>query len=96
MQRIKNLISRFVTAIMSGHDLKIMDNLNVIDVAFDRYGLEGRRAGDAVRDVVEACKLILVDFRRLPAAGIKAMLRQSSRVLKVLLQPLADRALRIA
>jgi len=96
MQWIKNLVARFVAALVCGHDLIVMDNLNAIDVALDCHGLEGRRARNAVTHVVEACELILIDFRRLADAGIKAMLGQSRRLLEVLLQPLANRALRIA
>lgn len=96
MQRIENLISRLITADMCGHDLIVKDDVNAIDVAFDRHRLESHRAGDAVRHILEACELILVHFRRLLDAGIKAMLRQRSRLLKVLLQPLANRALRVA
>ena len=96
MQRIKNLVPRLITAVMRGHDLIVMNDVHVIDVAFDRHRLEGHRAGDAVRHVVEAGELILVHFRGLSDAGVKAMLRQRSRLLKVVLQPLADRTLRVA
>ncbi len=40
MQRIENLVTRFITALMCGHDLIVMHNVNAIDVAFDRHGLE--------------------------------------------------------
>ena len=96
MQRIENLVPRLIAALMGGHDLITVDDLNVIDIAFHRHGLEGRRARDAVRCVVEACELILVDFRGLSDAGVEAMLRQRSCVLPVVLQPLTNRALRIA
>jgi hypothetical protein len=74
MQRIKNLVARFVTADMRGDDLKLMNDVDPIDVAFHRDGLEGHRSRNAVRDVVEACELVLVDFRRLLDAGVEAML----------------------
>ena len=96
MQWIKNLVPRLIAAFMRGHDLIVMDDVDTIDVAFDRHRLEGRRAGDAVRHVVEACELILVHFRGLADTGVKAMLRQRSRLLQVVLQPLANRALRVA
>lgn len=96
MQRIKNLVARFITAFMRGHHLIVIDDVNAIDIALDRDGLEGRRAGNAVTHVVEADKLILIDFRRLADASVEAMLRQSRRLIEVLLQPLANRALRIA
>lgn len=96
MQRIEDLITRFIAANMCGHDLQVMDDVDPIDVTFHRHGLEGRRARNAVRHVVEACELVLVDFRGLSDAGIEAILRQRSRVPSVVLQRLADRALRIA
>ena len=74
MQRIKHLVARFVTADMRGDDLKLMNDVDPIDVAFHRDGLEGHRSRNAVRDVVEACELVLVDFRRLLDAGVEAML----------------------
>ena len=97
MQRIKNLVTRLIAALMRGHDLELtVDDLNPIDVAFHRDGLEGRRSRDTVRHVVEAGELILIDFRGLSGAGVETMLGQRSRVLPVVLQPLANRALRIA
>jgi hypothetical protein len=96
MQRIKNLVARFIAANMRGDDLIAVNDVNSIDVTFHRHGLEGHRSWNAVRHVVEACELVLIDFRRLLDAGIEAMLRQSSRVLPVVLQPLANRDLRIA
>ena len=96
MQRIENLVAGLITAVMRGHDLSVVDDVHAIDVAFDRHRLEGHRAWHAVRHVVEACELILVNFRRLSDAGIKAMLRQRSRLLQVVLQPLANRTLRVA
>lgn len=96
MQRIKNLVAGLITAVMRGHDLIVMDDVHAIDVAFDRHRLEGDRTWDAVRHIVEACELILVNFRGLADAGIKAMLRQRSRLLQVVLQPLANRTLRVA
>ena len=96
MQRIKNLVARFIAALMRGHDLELMNDVDPIDVAFHRDGLEGHRSRDAVRHVVEACELILVDFRGLSDAGVEAMPRQRSRALPVVLQPLANRALYIA
>ena len=95
MQRIKNLVTRFIAANMCGHDLIVMDDVNAIDVAFHRHGLESHRSRNAVRHVVEPGELILVDFRRLSDAGVEAMLRQRSRVLPVMLQPFGNRALRI-
>ena len=65
MQRIENLVTRFLTALMRGHDLITVDDLDAIDVAFHRHGPEGRRARDAVRDVVEACELILSIVREI-------------------------------
>lgn len=96
VQRIKHLVTRFITANMRGHDLITVDDLNAIDVAFHRHHLESGRSGDAVAHIVEACELILVDFRGLSNAGIKAMLWQRSRVLLVVFQPFANRALRVA
>ncbi len=96
MQRIKHLVARFVAANMRGHDLEFMDDVDPIDVAFHRHGLEGHRSRNAVRHVVKACELVLVDFRGLLDAGVEAMLWQRSRVLQVVLQPLADGVLRIA
>ena len=96
MQRIKHLVTRFVAALMGGHDLILMHDVNAIDIAFDRHSLESDRPWDAVRDLVEACELILVDFCGLPDAGVKAMRRQRSRILQVVFQPLTNRVLRIA
>ena len=96
MQWIENLVARFIAAMMCGHDPIVMHDVNAIDVAFDRHGLEGHRSRDAVADVVEPCELVLIDFRGLPDTGVKAMLRQRSRVLKVVFQPLGNRAFRIA
>ncbi len=96
VQRIKNLATRFITALMCGHDLIVMHDVNAIDVAFHRHGLEGHRARNAVVHIVEPCELILVDFRRVPDTGVKAMLRQRSCVLPIVLQALANRALHIA
>ncbi len=50
MQRIKNLVARFIAPLVRGHDLIVMDDVHSIDVAFDRHGLEGRLARDAVAD----------------------------------------------
>ena len=96
MQRIENLVTRFIAALMGGHDLIVMHDVNAIDVVFDRHGLESGRSWDAVADVVEPGELVLIDFRGLPDAGIEAMLRQRRRVLPVVLQPLTNRAIRIA
>jgi len=95
MQRIKHLVPRLIAANVRRHDLKLMDDVDPIDVAFHRDGLESHRSRNAVRYVVEACELILVDFHGLSNAGVEAMLRQRSRVLPVVLQPLANRAFRI-
>jgi hypothetical protein len=73
MQRIENLVARFIAPLVRGHDLIVMDDVHSIDVAFDRHGLEGRLAGDAVADVVETGELILIDFRRFADAGIETM-----------------------
>jgi len=83
MQRIQNLIAWLVAATMCGHDLIVRDDLDAIDVAFHRHGLESDRSRHTVIHVVEARKLILVDLRGLPDAGIKAMLRQRSRAAPV-------------
>jgi len=96
MQRIENLVTRFIAALMGGHDLIVMHDVNAIDVAFDRHGFEGGRSWNAVADVVEACELVLIDFRGLPGAGIEAMSRQRSRILPVVFQSLGNRAFWIA
>ena len=96
MQRIENLAARFIAALMCGHDLIVMHDVNAIDVAFDRHRLESGRSWNAVAHIVEACELVLIDFRGLPDAGVEAMLRQRSCVLPVVRKSLGNRALRIA
>ena len=96
MQRIKNLITRFIAALMCGHDPIVMHDVNAIDVAFDHHGLESGRSWNAVADVLEPGELVLIDFRGLPDAGVEAMSRQRSRMLPVVFQPLTNRALRFA
>ncbi len=81
---------------MRGDDLIVAHDFNAINVALHRYGLKSDIARSAVRHVVEACELVLVDFRRLANAGVEAVLRQSGRLLPVVLEPFADRTLRIA
>jgi len=70
---IENLIARFIAAVMRGHDLIAMNDVNAVDVAFHRDGLEGHRSRDTVIHIVETCELILIDLRRAPDTGIKAM-----------------------
>lgn len=96
MQWIENLVARFIAALMCGHDPIVMHDVNAIDVAFDRHGLESGRSRNAVADVVEPGKLILIDFRGLSDAGVKAMRRQRSRLLPVVCEALGNRAFRIA
>ncbi len=96
MPWIENLVARFVTANMPGHDLIVMDDGNAIDVAFDGHSMKGTVSRNAVRHVVKAGELVLVDLHRLADAGLETMRRQRSRLLKVLLEPLADGLLRIA
>jgi len=96
MQRIKNLVARFIAPLVRSHDLIAMHDLNAIDVAFDRHGLEGRLAGDAVADFVKTGELVLIDFRRLADAGIEAKPRQFGCVLSIATKLLTDSLLRIA
>jgi len=96
MQRIENLVAVGIAANVRGHDLIVVYDLNAIDVALDRHGLESNVPRDAVRHVVEACELVLVDFRRLSNAGVEAVLWQGRRLPPVVLEPFADRALRVA
>ena len=96
MQRIENLVARFIAALMCGHDPIVMHDVNAINVAFDRHGLESGRSRDGVADVVEPGELVLIDFCGLPDAGVEAMLRQRSRLLPVMRESLGNRELRIA
>ena len=96
MQWIENLVARFIAAMMCGHDPIVMHDVNAIDVAFDRHGLESGRSRDAVADVVEPGELVLIDFHGLPDAGVEAMLRQRSRLLPVMRESLGNRVLRTA
>ncbi|MDK1039652.1 MAG: hypothetical protein QGD91_12205 [Actinomycetota bacterium] len=76
---------------MAGNHAAFRYHVHPIDVAFDRHRLEGDRAWDAVRHVVEACELILVHLARLHYARIKGVPRQCRRRLSILLEHLADR-----
>lgn len=96
MHRIENLVSDGIAARVRGDDPIVMHDLHAIDVALHRHGLESDVTRDAVRHVVEAGELVLVDFRRLANAGVEAVLRQSAGLLPVVLEPFADRTLRVA
>ncbi len=96
MQWIKNLVARFIAPLVRSHDLIVMNDVNAIDVAFDRHSLEGRLARNAVADFVKTGELILIDFRGLSDAGIEAMSRQFGCVLSIASKLLTDGLLRIA
>lgn len=96
MQRIENLVAGFIAADMRGHNLIVLDDVNAIDVAFDRHGLEGIASRNAVANVLETGELVLVDFRRFADTGIELMPRQFGCVLVIEPELLFDGLLRIA
>ena len=96
MPWIENLVAGLVAAHMPGHDLIVMHDVNMIDVAFHRHGLKGTAAGNAVTHVVETGELILVDFRQLPDTGVESILWQCGSVLAIAPELLVDGLLRIA
>lgn len=96
MHGIEHLLARGIAARVRGDDPIVVYDLNAIDVALHRHGLESDVTRDAVRHIVEARELVLVDFRRLANAGVETVRRQSRGLPPVVLEPFADRALRIA
>ena len=96
MQGIENLVAGVVAAHMAGHDLVTVNDLDAVDVALDGHILESDGARDAVAHVVEPHELVLVDFRRLPNAGVEAPVRQDRCVLPLMGQLLGNRATRVA
>lgn len=73
MQRIEDLIAPVVTSGMNRHDGLAKKNLDAIDISLHCHRLKCALARNAVTDVVESGKLILVDLGGLPNAGIEPM-----------------------
>lgn len=96
MQRIENLVAGVVAAPMRRHNLIPVNDLDAVNVAFDRHGLERDGARDAVAHLVEPHELVLVDFRRPANAGVKTPPRQNRGLLPLMRESLANCALRIA
>ena len=91
VQRIENLVIHVVTSWMPGHDRVLKQDLDTIDVTFDRHRLKRTLPGDAVVHLVEPHKLVLIDLSHLADAGIKPMPRQCRCLLLVTCESTADR-----
>lgn len=75
MRGIEDLLLPSIRARMAGRDLAGSDDLDVRDVALDRYGLESVDARHAVAVIVELHRLVLVHLGRLHDARIEGVLR---------------------
>lgn len=91
MQRIEHLIAGLITAGMRRHDRVLEYDLDPIDVAFDRHGLKRALPRRAVVHIVKADELVLVDFGRLPHAGIEPMPGERGGPLLLLCESGTDR-----
>jgi len=89
--RLEHLVPGVVTPRMPGNDHVLMHDLHPIHIALHRHRLKRAVPRHAVVHGVEAGELVLVDLRRLPYAGVKAMRRQSRRHTFLFGEPHADR-----